>query len=183
VYDGLKDSIGIAVVNDDIKFYPEVGNIMIHPKVREFSGTYYADGGFFGYDGSQDLIDDSGTLNTSLIKHNPSKNSFNSRQLVLNGNLISNNTLGGFMIKDNQLYDDPKYFSGWEPESDPTKAKYYDLHYVRRFDDFNDTDFCRRQQNGDCDENPMAFIIRNDRRAISAPPPGFQNISDVILTQ
>lgn len=183
VYDGVQDSFGVALVNDDVKPYPEVGNIMIHPKVREFAGTYYADGGFFGYSGSDDLVNDFGSLNTSLIKHSPTKNNFNNRQLVLTGNLVSNNTLGGYMIKDNQLYNNPKYFSGWEPESDVDNAKYYDLHYVRRFDDFGDFDYCRRQSNGDCDENPMAFVIRNDRRAIDFPPPGFRNLQIYNLNQ
>ena len=175
VYNNVQDSLGIVLINDDIVSYPANGNILVHPKVREFVGTYYADGALFGYDGSSESVNLDDTLNIGLIHNRPEKTNLNNRQLVLTGNLISNNTLGGYLIAANQLYENSYFFSAWERSANEFDAVRYDLHEVRRYggDEKGDLDYCRRDSTGSCDENEMAFVIRHDARVINFPPPGF----------
>jgi len=173
-YQHLNDSFGVILFNDDEEEVPVNGNVLVHPKVQRVVGTFFLSGALMGYNGDISPLNNKGKLNKIILENKEEKSLMNDHQLVLEGNIISHNTLGGYLAKRNEMYSDAEYFTPWSISAEKDLAILYDLHYVRRFDDLNNLDYCSRDPKGMCDPNNMAFVIRNDMRARQDPPPGFE---------
>ena len=79
------------------------------------------------------------------------------------------------------------YYTPWGTTQNKDDARLYDLHYVRRYqkdlvvpagDDDNIAN-CAPSA-GNCDSNENAFVIRIDRKASIAPPPGFESTGSIV---
>jgi hypothetical protein len=175
-YQNLDDSFGIILINEDQNEQEEgTGNIFVQSGVRTMVGSYYADGGLMTNNEAVPTVENSINAESHPDLY---------EQLLLTGTLFSQNTLGGSMI----LSGDEEYFVPWGTTSDKTLARKYDLHYVRRYQpDLNPNDGtpddnlaqCAPAE-GACDDNKNAFVIRIDRKASVAPPPGFESSGDIV---
>lgn len=163
-YQNKLDSFGFILINDQVQEAPENGNIFIRTDVKNFAGTYFAEGG---------LMSNDSILPTPLNNNNGLGND---TQLLLEGTLLTHNTLGGAQL--NVLGRD--YLTPWKETTDRAEAAIYDLHLVRQFypiyDEFepyaqNNTEYCFSDP---CDANRSSFVIRMDGRATKLPPPGFE---------
>jgi hypothetical protein len=149
------DSFGLILLRDTAGPEPERGNIFVHSNVQKLSGTLFADGGFFHGDTATRA-----TANMGL----------RGKQLRLTGSLLARNTIGGSRRVG------ANFFSPWDT-SDITTARRYDLHEVRKFD-YDDTSIGNPDANcvkddGVCDPNIAAFILRQDQKSTLLPPPAF----------
>jgi hypothetical protein len=149
-------------------------------------GTYYADGGLMTNDTTPPDVDSS--INAEV--HDDLYT-----QLLLTGTLFSQNTLGGSMILPPE-----GYFLPWGRTDEMTDARKYDLHYVRRYQPtlldgdgnptidntancaplMGDIDLLPIEDVSECDTNENAFVIRIDRKASVAPPPGFESTGAIV---
>ncbi len=174
-YASPHDSLGIILINTTTGVKPDTGNIFILNNVKHFVGTYYADGSL--------------TSTTKLSSHfiadevNREDTSILGNQLLLEGTLLTKNTLGGGMLEP--------LINPWglEQERAYAEAQKYDLHFVRRYMppkpqvdpetgesvpvEDADNDKCVKLDPKTCDPNKHAFVIRPDRRVSEVPPPGF----------
>ncbi len=139
-YQNNADSVGFILINSNPGVKPAKSNIFVRSNVKNIVGTYYADGAIMTNDGS------------SISTGNPGSTD----QLLLQGTLYTNNTLGGFFNTR----------TPWGDDSSEESQK-YDLHYVRRYNGSNGT------AAPGASPNPHAFVIRVDGKAIQSPPPGF----------
>lgn len=153
VYQNTDDSFGVIILRTTAGTYPEVGNIFVASGVQKIAGSYFADGGFMNNDSNNK---DNG--NTAL----------STKQLLLEGSLLSRNTVGGSLRGAGA--DD---YSPWSSTATNDVARRYDLHYVRRY-------YCDQPNNGCANavpgetQNNAAFIIRPDQKSTILPPPGFK---------
>ena len=179
-------SIGFILINSIPVAYPEVGNIFVQNTVERFVGSYFADGTLTStdwqsaelqtYDKVRELDRDAeGTYDPSSF----------GTQLLLEGTLLTRNTLGGSTIS---TMVDP-----WsDSTTDKEKAQFYDLDYVRRYNareylvvaeeggvpsmSFRGDNPCvKGGGTSGCDINLHSFVIRLDGRVQTVPPPGFGN--------
>jgi hypothetical protein len=178
------DSFGVILINDTHEKYPETGNIFVHPDVRQFVGTYYADGGLMANDDKNNTPENA--LNTDKVVSSGDGKNIN--QLLLTGTLFTRNTIGGAIAKEE------KYLTPWEDldssDENKKKALRYDLHFVRQYapqleNSSPPPNLIENKHNcapdggtspnySNCDENTDAFVIRVDRKASALPPPGFE---------
>ncbi len=170
-YQNPEDSFGVILIND-VQNDHSTGNIFVRSSVRSMVGSYYADGGLMTNDEAVPTVENSSNAEAA-----------NFTQLILTGTLFSQNTLGGSMITD----DNGNYYTPWGTTQNKDAARLYDLHYVRRYqkdlvapagDDDNISN-CAPSA-GNCDSNENAFVIRIDRKASVAPPPGFESSGSII---
>ncbi len=182
-YGTSKASLGVILINSNIKPNPETGNIYIDPAVKNVVGTYYADGSLFSGNPSNKInYKDGGNYQAKLR-----------RQLLLEGTIFTKNTLGGSLGEG----DSTDYYTPWGQLTSLDKAREYDLHFIRRYskglvpsdncqdeatnEDVSCNGYCvPLTSNGDkCDRNPHAFVIRPDGRVKISPPPGFDNMGSI----
>ena len=176
-YTNPEDSFGVILLNE-AKDDQDNGNIFIKSNVRTIVGTYYADGG---------LMTNDTTPPTVATASNAEGANFT--QLLLTGTLFSQNTLGGSMILPPEGFLLPWGRTDGGETADLEYARKYDLHYVRRYQPilinavtgipFDNTTNCAAPS-GSCDSNENAFVIRIDRKASVAPPPGFESTGSIV---
>lgn len=163
-YQNKLDSFGFILINDKVEEAPEKGNIFIRTNVKKFSGTYFAEGG---------VISNDSIMPNLLNHHNGEENNI---QLLLEGTLLTHNTLGGSRLDAFEV----DYLTPWKKTTNQSEAVIYDLHLVRQYqptyDEFepfaqNNTEACFSDP---CDINQNSFVIRVDGRATKLPPPGFE---------
>lgn len=153
--DTANDSFGVIILRTNAGEYPNVGNIFVKSNVHKIAGSYFADGGFMNNDGD------------SISTGNKAESHY---QLLLEGALLSRNTLGGSLRTS-------AFYTPWGTTTDSSVSKRYDLHYVRRY-------YCAEANNNctgsgeekvpDEAKNTAAFIIRPDQKVNVLPPPGFK---------
>ncbi len=150
-YNSKQDSFGVIMLRNEAGAAPKIGNIFVRSDVQKIAGSFFADGGFMNND-------ENGTH---------TGNAQNSTyQLLLEGSLLSRNTLGGSLRQDGGEND----YSPWTNGVSNEIARRYDLHFVRRYDSSGGSGHI-----GIPDEaNTAAFIIRPDQKSAILPPPGFK---------
>lgn len=148
-YAANDDSFGVIVLRSDASPYPEVGNIFVRSRVKTISGSYFTDGAFANNMGDTML-----TANQTGA----------TKQLLLEGSLLSRNTLGGSLRNLGSNTD----YTPWEMDASNSLARSYDLHYVRRYDPSAGHDGIAGEL------NTSAFIIRQDQKSTILSPPGFK---------
>ncbi len=180
-YADNNSSLGVILINTKPTAKPNTGNIYVDPSVKKFVGTYFADGSIL-----------SGTPNQKINYAKPAGDYENTltNQLILEGIVFANNTLGGSLgsIGSQEL------FTSWGKTSDLAEAKKYDLHFIRRYNnnwvdltecgvgrsekDVECNPLCTPSERNEerCDRNTQAFVIRPDSRVINLAPPGFVNV-------
>ena len=161
-YANPNDSFGVIAYNTTFNLAdgeaPNTGHIFVKDNVQTMVGTYYADGSLVSVNDAQYANLSSGTDTLNDIEYVITAKENN--QLVLEGILLTNNTLGGALI-DTGTYATPWHNNG---TADASISRLYDLHFVRRFVG-TPISFA----NG----NTNAFVIRLDNKASyadSAPP-------------
>lgn len=170
-YQNKLDSFGFILINEPVTPTPEKGNVFVRTDVKKIVGTYFLEGGFISND---TLIPSIGSAcNDNLCDGG---NVTNDTQLLLEGTLLSHNTLGGSTLRNFES----NYTTPWEETDSQLDARVYDLHFVRRFRPIYSEEEPYEQTNADhcfsdpCDTNRNAFVIRFDGRATKLPPPGFE---------
>ncbi len=199
------DSFGVILINDEVKPFPEKGNIFVENTVKKIAGTYFLEGTIM--------------TNNALPGANPTIYdgvnglTTNDTQFLLEGAILSNSTLGGG-YESFYPAGTLEYLTPWGSTADLTTdvgylawtgagktkleiAKAYDLHMVRyyhpTYDGFllqDNGDMCVCVPGGtscsaasgdgaDCDSNDNAFVIRTDGRMKQLPPPGFETVSTI----
>lgn len=206
-YNSPEASLGVILINSSvtpniipagqplagITTGPDTGNIFVNNQVQHMVGTYFAaDGAFlssvlFTKPSSDDILD--------FDSEEAEEPSNLGKQLVLEGTLLTRNTLGGSMIeplvtpwgKIETLVD---AVNAVNLDRATELAQKYDLHFVRRHNasrpdaaDQTSSDptappvatlgSCTRI-NDACDSNKHSFVIRPDGRIQNNPPPGFE---------
>ena len=173
VYDNdVTDSLGVILINSSAKSHPTTGNIYVKLNVQNIVGTYFADGGFMSVDnlGNPDINRE----DSEMLK----------KQLLLNGTLLTRNTLGGAMFNISGFLDPWGTPPGIDSTAKRKIAQKYDLHFVRRYKQSGDIDPTIKGSAPDynpycvadgvsCDTNKHAFIIRPDGKVRKIPTPGF----------
>ncbi len=155
-----ENSLGIILINTDVK-NRDNGNIFIDNDVHRIVGTYFSDGSLASTTVSNPTINDPVPDNFDLEK-----------QLILNGTILTRNTLGGSKM---QPYQTP-----WGETDSPELAQKYDLHFLRRYSGEGLPDCTTsRVDSLQCDSNNHAFIIRPDSKVTSYPPPGFTKFNTI----
>ncbi len=204
VYEQLESSLGVILINTNpeaklmqgsLRPVSETGNIFIYREVKYFVGTYFADGGLI----STDDLNRPVTTTDQDLKKSPeyredhSPESLWRNQLILEGTVLSRNTLGG-AVKWGENGD---RINPWGIEKEKLAAQRYDLNFVRRYypptpkkdrktrkmipalPDIRCTpkDPTRRvdKEQNPCDNNKHSFVIRPDQRVQLLPPPGFKH--------
>jgi len=179
------DSFGLILINDEIEEAPETANIFVKDNVKQIAGTIFAEGSIFTIPNAI-LVNNDGDVTPSDVTngHTPD----NETQLIFEGTLLTHNTLGGAILVDL----DTNYFTPWRDTlgtSDPERieAEKYDLNFVRSYQPLFDTADPPNQTNtndcyqplndGVCDRNINAMVIRYDGRAVEISPPGFNGAS------
>ncbi len=181
VYGGNEDSLGIIMVNKNTNNRVD-GNVFVNARVQEFVGTYFLDGSLMSTEKFQtpSVSDD---IENRTISNNENPNAPLGLQLVLNGTIISQNTIGGA--------DQSPSMGPWGKPLDRVLALRYDLNYIRRYEPTRDLNngrivddsfnsYCRKVDDK-CDPNPYAFVIRPDGRINVLPPPGFLSVPGLSL--
>jgi len=174
------DSFGIILINDNVKEAPITGNILIKDDVKHIVGTYFAEGGLISVNSS--VVHpwmNNGTREVNSIVNGLEENN---TQLVLEGTILSHNTLGGSFPKNGSTDFQTPWKTGSTTEI-KNNSIIYDLHQVRQYrpeydDDGNLTqdtqNRCYQPDGANCDNNPAAFVIRVDGKATRLTPPGFE---------
>ena len=179
-YQNPTDSLGIILINSEAGSKPETGNVFIYKNVQKLVGTYYADGSLTSTENNGGSVHpkmsdalDRESSDTPLVK-----------QLLLEGTLLTKNTLGGSLLGEGALRNP------WGPENsgdylaDLAESQKYDLHFIRRYypkfeaDGTTFTsetlDNCVLISGDQCDPDASSFLIRPDNRVQMYPPPGFE---------
>ncbi len=149
-YNSKQDSFGVIMLRNEAGAEPAVGNIFVRSGVQKIAGSFFADGGF--------MNNDDDTISTGNTQES-------TNQLLLEGSLLSRNTLGGSWRQDGSEND----YSPWSDNVTNKVAQRYDLHFVRRYDSDNPS---HTGVSGEA--NTAAFIIRPDQKSAILPPPGFK---------
>ncbi len=195
-YPSVTDSLGVILINDSIAPFPEKGNLFIRSNVKHVVGAFFLEGGLMTNDAADPTIYNYRQPETLLNEEK--------FQLLLEGTLLSHNTLGGgytaFIGNVTDNYVTPwgrvndlvakgdKGYEAWKVRGfdDLKIAKAYDLHMVRRYIPTYDengvqtnTDKCVTK-NGVCDSNRRAFVVRYDGRVKQFSPPGFESLTSII---
>ena len=170
------DSFGFILINDVVSDFPEKANILVRADVKRMVGTYFGEGVFATI--PVNAID-------PVLSDVSNGNAGNITQLILEGALLTHNTLGGGFLRGGAtLYKTP-----WGTTADATLAARYDLHYVRSYIPLYDLvdpypqinlDKCVPGPGGvgvDCDTNRHAFVLRIDGKVTQLAPPGFHSMS------
>ncbi len=190
-YESVDASLGVILINSDVRTVDDdeegsirpisrTGNIFVSNSVRHFVGTYFADGGIMSTNFAANAtpsLDDIDLENIDEITDmDDADNGLNREdrdifgdQLILEGTLLTRNTLGGAMLED--------FINPWGPETNRQVAQRYDLHFIRRYappvPPDTSPDRCYPDSDN-CDPNHHAFVIRPDGRVQNMPPPGFK---------
>ena len=174
-YSSFDDSLGIIMVNTQAEAV-ETGNIFVKNTVQRLVGTYYADGALLSTDAITNprLTD---TIANRELTNVDDPAAPLGLQLLLEGTLLTRNTLGGALL------DPPR--TAFAPTTQ-AEAIVYDLHFVRRYVPPNDPvtfELLPDSANGSCvkvagacDLNKHSFVVRTDGRAQSLTPPGFDRL-------
>lgn len=177
-YMGNDDSFGVILINDTVQDFPTTGNIFVKGNVKNMVGTYFTEGGLATIPSSL-IITNTGDVSLSDISNGED----NDTQLLLEGTILTHNTLGGGLRQTGGA----PYMTPWGLTVDGSQASKeiaedYDLHFMRTYspDYDEDTNTQTNTSNcvpgGDaygCDPNHAAMIIRYDGRVVQSPPPGF----------
>ncbi|MCK5460687.1 hypothetical protein KAI58_01765 [Candidatus Gracilibacteria bacterium] len=189
------DSLGIVLINSDCND-KQLGNIFIDNDVQKIIGTYFSDGGIMSSATTLTAVptlatifaDDGVVANRNIDGGNSS--SVFGKQLLLEGTLLTRNTLGGYVTLP--LFTPFGIASTVEIpglSSDEEEAILYDAHFIRRYipsstssntivdnpgcvPDVADPTFC--------EANSHSFVIRPDGRVKIYTPPGFDSAATVI---
>ncbi len=163
-YATADDSLGVVLINSRAGAKPQIGNIFVYTEVKNFVGTYFADGA---------LTSTVNNVNPKMIDLlDREDKDILGNQLLLEGTLLTQNTLGGGMLEP--------LINPWGPENDRAEAQKYDLHFIRRYYPQTDEEGNPSNEgscvvtNGACDPNKHSFVIRPDSRIQNVPPPGFR---------
>ena len=196
VYAGGSGSFGVILINsevgantladDSVRSENDNGNIFVHKDVQYFVGTYFADGG---------IISTNKALTTNPVitiaeeitkdvnyRANHQEGSPWEKQLILEGTLLTKNTLGG---ATGLRGTEGGMVNPWGKEASRVIAQRYDLNFVRRYSPPGEGEtrinYCTPQDpkrelsiTNPCDNNKHSFVVRVDGRAQHNPPPGFR---------
>ncbi|MDD3302297.1 MAG: hypothetical protein PHN31_01980 [Candidatus Gracilibacteria bacterium] len=151
-----KKKLGIIVLKDnyDVNLdYINKGNIYVENGVKEINAIIYADGGFISANslGLPYTLDS--TIRTTSLQ----------KQLVVNGNLFTRNTIGGA-----QYVGGYYLLPGGTKITDFNKAMLYDLNYIRR-----GNEGCDKNSDLDCDdigEYNEGLILKYNSKIQTNPP-------------
>lgn len=177
------DSFGLILINDEIEEAPSTANIFIKDDVKRIAGTIFAEGSLFTVPSTL-IVSNDGDVSISDVSNGHI--AANETQLLFEGTLLTHNTLGGAIL----LNLDTNYFTPWKDTlgtSDPERveAEKYDLNFLRSYQplfnslslQYNQSDCYQPLNDGICDSNINALIIRYDGRAVEISPPGFNGAS------
>ncbi len=161
-YSQKTDSFGIILINDEVKPFPEKGNILVKNTVKKIAGTIFAEGSIMTNNTSIEPFVSSPTIYGST-----NGQTTNDAQLLLEGVILSHNTLGGGyetlyangdvnyltpwgMVNTLDTANDSGY-EAWETKgkTDLEIAKAYDLHMVRYYHPLYENNNPLKQDNGD----------------------------------
>lgn len=161
-YKKADDSFGLILLRDKAGPEPTRGNIFVQEDVQKLSGTFFADGSFFGTSKS---IDDNLLAEVNMGDRN--------KQLLLTGALLTKNTIDGA-----RRLSGGSFYSPWGAATFGL-AKKYDLNEIRQYDSGTDgggdtCSLCVRDSTGKRDPNHSSFVLRLDQKAIILSPPGFE---------
>jgi|GEM_PF-4123046 len=170
------DSLGIMVVTTlpQTTYTAGQGNILVHSNVQHLVGTYFAEGALLTSDDGVNIKDPTGST----------------KQLLLEGTLFTQNTLGGGRAPlDN---DEANGFgTPWGNTVNPNVgdlglgltpravAQRFDLHFIRQYKPILGHTCFKPDGNNCLDDNDASFVIRIDGKASELPPPGFESM-DVV---
>jgi len=176
MYGSTEDSLGIIVINtkpnDSVR-----GNVFIHQNVKNIIGSYFLDGALVS---TEKLLDPSITDNIVDREDTPNMdpNATLALQLVLQGTMVSRNTLGGADLSP------PEGPNGQNLQRE--LALVYDLNYLRRYEPlFDDSgkrlsdiqnNYCVKLDGKSCYANPAPTVIIYDPRVQKLAPPGFGDL-------
>ncbi len=165
IYNDKQDSFGIILINDEVFPFPEKGNIFIKNYVKRISGTFFLEGGLMTNNdvtGGGTAVDIYGSSNGETT---------NDTQLLLEGVVLSHNTLGGgyealyangatdyltpWGLVNTLATENESGYEAWRSKlteattsaEDLMIAKAYDLHMVRYYHPLYD--LTPEQTNGD----------------------------------
>ncbi len=144
-YTDTTDSFGVILINDKVETFPEKGNLLVQSDVHKIVGTYFLEGAIMTND------QDPNTTIYDFVRAGTYLKSEN-HQLLLEGTLLSHNTLGG-----SYGHVDKNYITPWgeiaslKTKNDPGLTKWflelggdidanrlqiasaYDLHRIREY--------------------------------------------------
>jgi|GEM_PF-1099566 hypothetical protein len=179
-YANPEDSFGVILMNDAQDDHTD-GNIFVRPTIKTMVGSYYADGGLMTNNDPDPTVGNSSNAEGENIV-----------QLLLTGTLFSQNTLGGSISLDEGAGTET-YYLPWGTTTDHDLARKYDLHFVRQYQEVltmngnpvdNWTNCVPKvlplTSADDCDDNKNSTVIRIDRKASVAPPPGFETTGSIV---
>ncbi len=168
-YASVDDSFGVILINNQADVKPIIGNIFVLNNVKNFVGTYFSDGSLTSTinPSNPNILDGLDREDSDIL----------GTQLLLEGTLLTRNTLGGGMLEP--------LISPWGAGTDRTEAQKYDLHFMRRYYPEYSVDPETGEQsqsnedkcvitNGECDLNKHSFVVRPDGRVQNVTPPGFE---------
>ncbi len=175
---GFDDSLGVILINSTVNNL-DLGHIFVKNDVQRLVGTYYAEGSILSTDAITDPQHTDTIANRELTNMDD-PNAPLGLQLLLEGTILTRNTLGGALL-------DPP-FTPEGPTTEQDEAIKYDLHFVRRYvppldpvtldplpDSANNN--CVKPDGATCDVNKHSFVIRADGRVRNLTPPGFDQLS------
>jgi hypothetical protein len=173
VYKSETDSLGIIVINSRPGDF-ERGNLFVYKDVKKMVGSYFLDGALLSTISTENLAA------IEMIEERETTPNQNlsaplGRQLILEGALISRNTLGGADLQ-NAIGPSGQIVAR-------ALGLVYDLNYLRRYEPLFDIEglrvadkenlYCYKPGAENCYSNPAPFIIRDDSRLSANPPLGF----------
>jgi len=174
VYKSKNDSLGIIIINSKPRDLAR-GNLFVRETVKKIVGSYFLDGALLSSTELEkpdmnEIIEDRETTPNQNLRAPLA------RQLLIEGLLVSRNTLGGADLS-NPI----------GPNGQRVARKLgliYDLNYVRRYEPPFDIDgvrvadkdnrYCYKPVGDRCYPNPAPLIIRYDDRIENIPPPAFE---------
>ncbi len=162
-YETIVVENGNVIITDDInRSWKKLGiivlswSVYVMPSVRYIHAIVFADGWFISAKSSDDLV--------SFLTDSPERTDTLTNQLILEGTLLTKNTIGWGILGTSLKYRLPD----GSDTTDFNEAMRYDLNYIRRS---NEGWELQKDKNLNNNDN---FIIIYDPSVLSDPPRGFQ---------
>jgi len=177
IYKTVEDSLGIIVINSRPND-PDRGHVFVNSEVQKMVGTYFLDGTLVSTEKfAQPIVSD--VIQSRETTPNQDLQAPLGKQLILEGTLVSRNTLGGADLNPAQGPNGQKV--------QRELALIYDLNYLRRYEPLfslegdrladGENEYCYKPDTELCYPNSAPFVIRYDARVQELIPPGFEEES------
>jgi len=155
------EPFGIIVLKDNFNTqtdYKTAGNIYIAPEVKKIRGALYADEWLISVDRDGKVFENDSAARTNILN----------TQLILEGILISKNTIGWATIGWGWTLWGKYFLPGQKATESFETALTYDLNYVRR----GNAGCTKETGSSEC-TIPEPFIIQYDPKVVQAKLPIF----------